>query len=52
MEAIPDDELGNSIAAVELLAAKFRDDNAEIASLFDLVGVILRAEGERPVTLM
>ena len=44
-------ELAKSIASADVLAAQFRDDNAEIAVLFDLVGVILRAEAERPGTL-
>ena len=51
ISAIPDDELAQSIAAAEALEAKFRDDGSEIAALFDLVGVILRAEAERPGTL-
>jgi len=51
MEAIPDDELARSIVAAERLASAFRDDHMEIAALFDLVGVILRAEAQKPNAL-
>ena len=40
MDAIPNDELANSIAAVERLAATFRGD-MKIESLLDLVRMIL-----------
>jgi len=51
LEAIPDDEIAKSIAAIELLASRFREDCAEIAALFDALGLILRAEAERPDSL-
>ena len=51
MEAIPDDELAGSIATVELLAATFQNDSPDVAALFDVLGVILRAESGRPLIL-
>lgn len=51
MSAIPDDERTNSINAANLLAAKFRANNAEIAALFDLVGAILCTVTEKPGSL-
>ena len=48
MDVIPDDELTNSIAAVELLATTFRGD-MQIASLLDLVRMILHLD--RPIHL-
>ena len=55
MAAIPDEELARSIVAVGVLATMFRvsreHDGKPIAALFDLLGVILRAEAERPATM-
>jgi hypothetical protein len=48
MEAIPNDELANSIAAVELLATSFKGD-MQIAPLLDLVRMILHLD--RPMRL-
>ena len=51
MEAIPGEQLAQSIDAVDVLAAQFRNDNVGIAALSDPVGVILRVEAERPGSL-
>jgi hypothetical protein len=53
--AIPDAELAKSVTAAAMLAKAFREnkrrDGTTIATLFDVLGVILRAEGERAGTL-
>jgi hypothetical protein len=55
MAAIPDDEVVESIAVVDMMAITFRGsrehDGKAVAALFDLVAEILRAEAERPETL-